>query len=147
MRSPAVYHLMPADRTLTDINTIEQEHKVCNPFSLYRVTGINGTAEPVDMFQCLCFPAVREISAEPDPVEALWKHMLKKKSDKFFARYRFCFLFVAVRIIRVLERNFIFRNAFDTAVADRCTISITGKVFHGIPVSVESFFYKGAPLF
>ena len=64
MRSPAVYHLMPADRTLTDINTIELEHKVCNPFSLYRVTGINGTAEPVDMFQCLCFPAVRELVGE-----------------------------------------------------------------------------------
>ena len=132
MHSKVVYHLVPADRTLTDINTIEQEHKVCNPFSLYRVTGINGTAEPVDMFQCLCFPAVREISAEPDPVEALWQHMLQEKPNKFFTRYRFYFLFVAVGIIRVSERNFIFGNAFDTAVADCPTVSITGMVFHSM---------------
>ena len=147
MHSTVVYHLVPADRTLTNIHAIKQEHKVCYSFPLYWVSRINGSTEPMDMFQCFCFPAIREISAEPDSVEALWQHMLQEKPNKFFTRYRFYFLFVAVGIIHISKKNFIFRNAFDTAVADRCTISITGKVFHGIPVSVESFFYKGAPLF
>ncbi len=51
-------------------------------------------------------------------VEALWRHMLQKKPDKFLTRYSFYFLFVIVGIIRVLERNFIFGNAFDMAVTD-----------------------------
>ena len=147
MHSTVVYHLVPADRTLTNIHAIKQEHKVCYSFPLCWVSRINGSTEPMDMFQCFCFPAIREISAEPDPVEALWQHMLQEKPNKFFTRYRFYFLFVAVGIIRVSERNFIFGNAFDTAVADCRTISIAGKVFHGITISVKSFFYKGTPFF
>ena len=99
------------------------------------------------MLQFLCLPAVREISAEPDPVKALWQHMLQEKADEFFTGYGFSFLFVAIGIIRIFERDFIFRNAFDTAVADCRTISIAGKVFHGITISVKSFFYKGTPFF
>ena len=70
-----------------------------------------------------------------------------EKADEFFTGYGFSFLFVAIGIIRIFERDFIFRNAFDTAVADCRTISIAGKVFHGITISVKSFFYKGTPFF
>ena len=70
MHSPAVHHLVSAYGALTNVHAIEQKHKVCNPLPLYWVPGINGPTEPVDMLQFLCLPAVREISAEPDPVES-----------------------------------------------------------------------------
>lgn len=81
MHFPVVYHLVPADRTLTNIHAIKQDHKICYPFPLYGGSEINGSTESMDMFQFFCFPAIREISAEPDSVEAFWQYMLQEKSN------------------------------------------------------------------
>ena len=92
----------------------------------------------MDQLQVLCLSTVRKISGESDPVEASGQDVLQEHPDKISTSDGKCFLSAPVGIVLITESYMCISYCHDTAVGDRGTERIPGKISYGISPAVKS---------
>ena len=141
------YHLAGTLRTNAYVFSIEHLHQLRGLHFGERISCVYGASQFVNQLQVFCLLTVGQITGEPYAVKSFRENMLEKHPDEVAAFYSEKFLFSAVSVIFVPERDMRICDFCDPAVGDCSSEGIPRKVTDCVSLAVKRLFDEGQPPF